>query len=397
MSRAQLAAAVTAGSGEDVTGDIVYAWERGQPPTTTAQLAALQRTMRRTGLTDGHVRGFQTTVLAACGAWRYEGLFADDTPDNGDTEAVAVEAYALQRDTPGTLSLVDLTILAHDLEEAVRRDWETSTPPARERSRQVALVHARAALAGLLASDQLRWVPAATRIWDENARFLEGHFGAAGLGGSLTPIGQRIAATWFRAHAELSGAAARELLDLSRAAVARGEKREAARAAIKAAHVLGEAGAGAYASLRRETHRHLRVAMDSDGDMAIHVGHLDLAWAALGDGHVTEAASLLDAYERWCHAAWSSDAWWRETRWWTLAERGAYREAAEFLSGADCPPDAGSPLWRLSDMVARGRRVTCADHCREMRRETVRNGLAGTGVPPAPAPRAGWRTRGRRA
>jgi hypothetical protein len=346
--------------------------------------------MRRTGLHESHVRDFQNTALAACGACRYEGLYPEDgLADREDLEGVVARIYALERDHAGGMSVVDLAVLVHDLREAVTRDLETPAPRARERARQAALVYARAALAACLAGNQLRWCPGATLIWEENARFLETHFGAYGLGGRLTPVGQRIAGTWFRAHTELSEAAAAQLLELSRAAAAQGQKREAARASIRAAHVLGEAGAaGAYAAVRVETARHLRVAMDTDGDGVIHVGHLDLAWAALGSGEVDEAERMLDAFERWCRAPWTTDMWWQGTRWWTLAERGAYRAAAEFLSRAEAPAAESPLLWRLCEMGARGKRITWASHCREIRQMMLRNALAGTGVPPAPLPAA---------
>jgi len=392
LSRAVLAGAVGSQCpGETVTGDMAYAWERGQPPRTTAQLLALERVMRKHGLTEGHVRQFREVVLAACGAWRYEGLCEDVSfADLPGVEGLARSACERQHRARGSISLCFLTILAKDLEAAVRADLLRRIPRARERERQAALAYARAALACELAADQLRWVPAATRLWLANAEFIETHFGPAGLGGRLTPLGQRIAAAWSQAHPTLSEADGRRLLQLSEAAASRGQRREAARAFLRGVHALGEASAGAYTALAPAADRQLHAAMEEDGRSVIHVGHLDLAWAALGGGDADGAERMLRSFEEWCRAPWRADAWWQEARWWVLAELGDYREAARFVAATDPPLGPENALVRLSEMGLRGKPTAYASHCRNLRRDAVRVGLQEAGAQTvAPEPQSG--------
>ncbi len=382
VSREGLAEAITALSPgtPPTTADMVYAWEKGQPPKAAAQLEALMRVMWRQGLTPGVIAQYQRTVLASCAARQYPGLFEDrDLSELADLEAVCARAHA----DPECLPTPILAVLVGDLEEAVRADHLAVTRRERERERQAALARVRAALAGRILGNQLRVVHGASRLFMENARFLREAFGADGLGGDLTPLGQQQEAAWVHAHAGLSERWARRMLWIAEAADRRGDRRLAARAFLRAHHCLGEIGMGAYEAARCEAHRRLEEAKSLDARTQVHVGHLDLVWAAIGEGLHEEAETLLADFERWCEADWERDTWWMETRMWLAIGRGDIEEAREILARGDpTPPVSGHSVRAFVAGAQTGLRLTYREHCRLLRTMAARQGMGPDPLPP---------------
>ena len=80
LTREQLAQALpaTCALGRPVAAHVVYAWERGQPSRTAAELDALLQVMHRRGLHEAELTDVRRTAMATCAARQYPELFPDE-------------------------------------------------------------------------------------------------------------------------------------------------------------------------------------------------------------------------------------------------------------------------------------------------------------------------------
>lgn len=289
LSRAQLALAVAAqctGKRKRVTGEVVRAWERGQPPASTEELDALLAVMRRHGLSEpeaGHVR---RAVFAACLHRHYPELFpAEEFAQQPQVDELAEASLGGWPQAPASHDPVALVGQLTSLGRAVGHDTEPAPPGSQRRRQQVALAYTLATA---------NWYCEATSRMGLAARYagaavahVQACFGPAGVGSWVTVPHLRNVQLADIGYAAGSSGPVAEMLELSRAAEARGDRTMAANA-FK--HAFGLTYADGAEELRGamwpEVDRHLEFLVPQDlvellpGAVADRLWARAEAWAA---------------------------------------------------------------------------------------------------------------------
>jgi len=310
LSRAQLALAVSAqcesSSGKRIAPDVVRKWERGQPPETAEELAALTLVMRRHGLQASEVEQFRQAAFAACVARQYPGLFQEeDLAYRSDLADMAQTMFVRYWDTPGAASIVQLTANVRHLEQATQGELRPSASREETRRQQSALCHLRALLAD--AHGYAGRFRAAAEVLAANADALEAWFGPRGLGFPLSPLAQRGVEAyvryalarprgWVRPDPASAGWGLR-LVALSEEAEVRGEERATRQAFFYALHALSENRHPAHEMCRARAPDIMAKAEDAGDQTVVENGRLQLFRAAEHDGLPDEAERHLGALE----------------------------------------------------------------------------------------------------
>ncbi len=325
LSRAQLALAVSAGcSGHRrVTPRVIEKWEAGQPPQCSEELLALERVMARHGLKPEEVSDFRRAVYAACAGHLYPELLEGDDwvhrPDvDGVAEALCRRCLTLEEE----ISVAGLLVFVDELTAAVDSDEGPLPCGAQGRRQRAALAFARGGLAMYLDGARGRMAHWTGGLLNQNADFIAAHFGPAGLGGRLSPLGQRVMAAWHHGHHGHSVAWAQRLLPLAEAAEAGGEYGIAADARLKAAHALIELDPGPWDHLLARAEAHLETAASAARPDGFSVSHLDLAWAQLSAGNPDAAEAALLEFVQWGSPNAPRHLWWHQAHMWVALCRG---------------------------------------------------------------------------
>jgi len=340
LSRAQLALALSAQcecqNGKRIAPAVVRKWERGQPPETGEELAALTLVMRRHGLQASEVEQFRQTVFGACVARQYPGLLEqEDLPYRRDLTDIAQAFFARHWEVPGSTDIVQLTVGVGRLEQATRGELGPASSPDQLRQQRLALCHLRALLVDAHSYGGRLETSAATLA--SNADGLEAWFGPAGLGWPLTPLKQRADEAYLRSRLALPPAAARphlpsagwalRLVTLSEEAAARGEERTSRQAFFYALHALREHKHPAYETYRARASEAITGAEDAgDADSAQH-GHLQVVRASAKQGRLDEAERHLAGIVQWADAAPPYQVIWHECLSHVAYARGDINEA----------------------------------------------------------------------
>jgi len=301
LSRAQLALAVSAQcecqNGKRIAPAVVRKWERGQPPETTEELAALALVMRRHGLHASEVEQFRQAAFAACVARQYPGLFQEeDLAYRSDLADMAQAMFVRYWDTPGAASIVQLIANVRHLEQATQGELRPPSNREETRRQRLALCRLRALLADAhLYAGRLR---AAAEVLATNADALEAWLGPRGLGFPLSPLAQRGVEAYAR-YGLARGPLARvdppsvgwglRLVALSEEAEARGDERAGRQAFFYALHALSEHRHPAYEMCRARALEIMAKAEDEGDEAVVENGRLQLFRAAKGDGLLDEA------------------------------------------------------------------------------------------------------------
>lgn len=292
LTRAQLALAVST-VGEPrlpVASHVVAAWERGQPPKTTAELTALLQVMRRHGLQEPELAEFRSVALAACAGRQYAELFPEDTLRDPDLlAAAAAEMYGHRTYPQQRGPLPELVALTAAVAEMVRTGVQGGRG---QRAQAVALCQLLCTVA------HHHWhygrrAPQAAAAGACAAALYE-HFGLAGLGGTLTPLLQWSVQAHALAHIPGAAAvrAAARLRDLHARALAQGRSREAAELFCQMADAVGELHPGAYPLLAGES-RHSRDLLTDPSDLPNR-----LAWVSAAEVRAREAEEHIAEWVR---------------------------------------------------------------------------------------------------
>jgi len=322
LSRAQVAIAVNARLPRDkqIPQDRFRRWEEGQPPKTTDELEALCEVMGTHGLAAVELEQFREAVFRACADRQYPGLLANDEwVHEDDVVEVARAAECQERRQTGSISIVRLVAVEHELSEAVYGEGANGRgrPQAKRQAR--ALVHARTALAlplcyrgrsrqaGELAAGVLRLIDTQlgghnptgnSRAWWQ-ARALQAHLDS----GSPALIGR--------------------LFAMSRDAQARGDWDLATQALAWAAQKAITARRNDLVDYAWENR-----ALLLRGDEPFFVG-----WLAAARGLPREVEPYLEHYERWRDR---SDS---------MAHFMYYRSMAGFARAAGAHDEAAQHAW----------------------------------------------------
>jgi hypothetical protein len=342
LSRAHLALAVSAQcecqNGKRIASAVVRKWERGQPPETTEELAALTLVMRRHGLQASEVEHFRQAVFAACVARQYPSLLEqDDLVYREDLAEVAQALFARHWETPGSANLVQLTAAAVQLERAVRGALYPAAGRQRTRRQQLALCHLWALLAD--AHAYAGRLEQAADTLAGNAHALEAWFGPRGLGGPLTPLAQRTGEAYLRSlmpwprrkfrPGPASAAWALRLLALSEEATSQGEDRTGRRALFYALDALSdhEHERPAYEMCRaRSLDAVVRAEDAGDRDLA-ETGRLLLFNTSRRDGALEQAEGHLAGFAHMATAGPVKQVVWHECLAVFASARGDTNEA----------------------------------------------------------------------
>jgi len=330
LTRAQLAIAVSAlcPKGQGVTPSIVREWEAGQPPNTTAHLAALLQVMQRKGLSGREVDDFRSVVLSAVACDRYPELF--DThgfANHPEVDALACALWERHGETPWLLNAAYLVAAVHDIERALRGQ-AVAIPPQQRRKQQVALVHLRALLAVRHGGCRVKLAAAA---YAANADLLLTYFGKRGLGGHLSVLYQRVFAAYEAAHASKSTEWARRLLQLSDQARSADERLTAEKAFFGSLHCFGDAGERVYDSFRPQSAEWLdRIAAEQPPAHA-HDAHHEMFWCALGEGLLGPADHHLEGMAPFACGSVDKQVEWHQAAGHLALRQGQRGEAADYF------------------------------------------------------------------
>jgi len=332
LTRAQLAIAVThlCRGKERVTPAIVEAWEKGQPPRTSEELVALTTVLSRHCLGSREATDFWRAVYRACAERQYpELLEGEDVAYRKDVDALLEKAYEEASAYTQQTNLVWLVGAAQELEAVVIRPEGRRPALAHQRRQEAALVFARAALAEHHGRREGRTAWWAANLLETNADFAEVRLGAAGLGGRLSVLGQRVVAAFHRGHGLRSERDVERLFGLSEAAGARGERAVAANAYLKGLHCLAELRPG-LATTRISSAEPLIEAAAADRRREAWAPHLDPVWACLAEGRTEEAERYLAQFEQWWGPAPVIHCQWWEAKAQIALQRGDDPDAVKW-------------------------------------------------------------------
>jgi hypothetical protein len=303
LSRAQLGVAVSAHlpKRKALTTKVIRKWEEGQPPSSTEELEALGKVMRRHGLTNHEVSQYRTAVFAACVDRQYPGVWRrEDLACRPDVDEIACEMwrqYVSGSEYPLPADVVEVTVVVKELERAVLEDRSHPAGARQVRKQRAAaclLRHIEMHMHGHGGRGRLNASAA-----DTIARELRAHFGMNGLG--LGPTMTVLAHCGWAAEAAIEDCglpACRRLLQVSEQAEARGEGPVALGTFGSALFHTARKAPALYAGIQRRAEGMLGMYGDQVHVWMLHGWHYNRSCAASVAGEWDGAEAHLGQSER---------------------------------------------------------------------------------------------------